>query len=971
MPKKTIRRDGSIPTTDDQAPVETLRFPVVGLGASAGGLNAIELFFTHMPSDAGMAFVLVQHLAPQSQSLLSELVQRFTQMTVTEITDGVTVEPNHVYVIPPNRNIELIHGVLHLMDPVTVHGLHLPIDAFFRSMAQGQRERAICIVLSGAGSDGALGVRAIKENDGMVMAQLPKSAEYASMPQSAIATGLVDYVLPPEEMPAALMSYCERILLRKPRSTEEPAVRTGDLLQKIFLQLRAQTRHDFSGYKPSTLQRRIERRMAIHRVETLADYVTYLQQKPEEVQILFRELLIGVTRFFRDPEAFDSIRDEVIPHLFEGRSPGDTVRVWAPGCSTGEEAYSLAMLLSEYMRNRVGEVNVSIFATDIDTVAIDNARAGAYPANIIADVSPERLDRYFQRDGNTYTVKRALRDMVIFSEQDVILDPPFSHMDLICCRNVLIYLGAELQKQLFPIFHYALNPGWVLFLGSSESIGEATDLFATLNRKWKIYKRKDVVTPYRQLALRPLTVAGKARPRSQEPKVATETPNLRAILEKYLLAHHTPAGVLVNEAGDILFIHGSTGRYLEPAPGTANFNIKRMAREGLRLELLTTLQRAITRNAVERRTGVRIPGNGHPITLNLLVAPLLDTPGFFVVVLEEMESPSAQRPRKQPVTEHDERITALEQELQAKDEYLQHHSEELTTTNEELQSANEELQSTNEELDTSREEMESVNEELTTVNTELQRKIDALTQVNDDMHNLLSSIDVGTVFVDTEMRVQRFTPTITDFINLIPGDVGRPLTDLTTTLRKYDRLAADARQVYETLVKKEIEVQAADGRWYLMRIMPYRTRENAIAGVAVTFIEVTEMKALQAELRELQLYAESIVDTVREPLLVLDADLRVVSANQSFYGFFHVKEAETIGKLIYNLGNGQWEIPALRELLEKILPEQTTFKDYLVRYAFEEIGTRTMRLNARELRRAEGAKRLILLAIEDVTGNEK
>ena len=987
MPKKPTRHRDTPPAltrpkADVAAPngAAAAPFPVVGIGASAGGLGAIETFFTHMSADAGadMAFVLVQHLAPDHRSLLTELVQRFTRMTVAEITDGTRVEPNHVYIIPPNKDLELFHGTLHLKDPVKADGLHLSIDAFFRSLAQDQRERAIGIVLSGAGSDGALGVRALKELDGMVMVQAPDSAEYASMPRSAIATGLADLVLPPDEMPAALLSYIHRLFARPRHPEEAPAEQNRALLQKIFLLLRGQTRHDFSGYKINTIYRRIERRMTIHRIETLAEYLLLLQQTPREVQILFHELLIGVTRFFRDPEAFEALSREVVPALFADRHAGAVVRVWVPGCSTGEEAFSLAMIMSEYAGERQDNVTVSIFATDIDTVAIEQARRGNYPANIAADVSPERLERFFVHDGNSYTVKRSIRDLVVFAEQDVILDPPFSHLDLISCRNLLIYLNAEVQKQLLPVFHYALNSQRFLWLGASESVGEFTDLFTPLNRKWKVYQRKDVpAIPFRPLfgwpprgaVLEPPTPPAEARTTTEH------ADRLRTLLEEYLLAAHTPAGVLVNESGEILFVHGSTGRYLEAAPGAPNLNITRMARKGLRLELISAFHQAVTRKEAVRLAGIRLVGDHPPVLLNLLVAPLPAKPELFVVVFTEETVEAEPGPAPAPTTvQHDQRIVALELELQAKDAFLQHNMEELTTANEELQSANEELQSTNEELDTSKEELQSVNEELSTVNTELQRKIDALTLANDDMTNLLASSEVGTVFVDAEQCIQRFTPAATDIINLIPSDIGRPLTHLTVNLRDYDRLAADTRQVFATLVPHEVEVQAISGRWYLMRILPYRTQNNAIAGVVITFVEITRQKTLQEEMAHLRAqeqahaFAERVVQTVREPLLVLDAELRVASANRTFFDNFQVAAGETIGICIYELGNGQWNIPELRKLLEEILPERATMTDYVVRHTFEHIGPRTMRLNASELRRIDGEQRMILLAIEDITG---
>ena len=961
----------------------TQDFPVVGLGASAGGLAAVEAFFTHMPVDSGvaMAFVLVQHLSPDHKSLLTELVQRFTRMAVTEITDGISLEANHVYIIPPNKALELFHGQLHLMEPVTVHGIHLPIDAFFRSLARDQQERAICIVLSGAGSDGALGVRAVKEVGGLVMAQAPDSAEYSSMPQSAIATDLVDYVLPPEEMPDVLLSYLQQSLTHLRRPEEAMPGHLGELLQKIFILLRAQTRHDFSGYKLNTLRRRIERRMVIHRITSLKDYVHYLQQTPGEVQTLFHELLIGVTRFFRDPEAFEAVQREVIPHLFDTRLTDEAVRIWVPGCSTGEEAYSLAILISEYAQERYAGVRVSVFATDIDAAAIEKARAGTYPGNIAADVTPERLARYFTHDGNSYTVKRAIRDMVVFAEQDMLLDPPFSHLDLISCRNLLIYLGAELQKRVLPIFHYALNTQGFLFLGASETVGESSDLFAPVERKWKIYQRKEVTIPFRQLVGLPTELsAGTAVARPRDARSVTDDgARLRALLEQYLLRHHTPAGVLVNASGDILFVHGSTGRYLEAAPGAANLmNITRMAREGLRLALITILHKAVAQHEAVRETGVRLTGDAHASALlNLLVTPLDAAPELFAVIFEETPGANVKPASERRSAVHrDQRILELEQELQVKEDFVQRHLEELTTANEELQSANGELQSTNEELDTSKEELQSVNEELSTVNTELQCKIDALTHANEDMTNLLTSIEVGTVFVDDQLRIQRFTPAATDIINLIASDIGRPLTHLTVNLANYDRLEEDARQVFDTLAPKEMEVQSQNGRWFFMRILPYRTQVNAIAGVVITFIEITRQKEMEGEMRHMKLgeqahaYAESIVNTMREPLLVLDAALCVVSTNPAFYEKFQVNAAGTLGRLIYELGNGQWDIPALRQRLAEILQQHTCFNDYVVQHTFEVIGARTMRLNACELRRVDNEPRLILLAIDDITGEE-
>ena len=599
---------------------------------------------------------------------------------------------------------------------------------------------------------------------------------------------------------------------------------------------------------------------------------------------------------------------------------------------------------------------------------------------IVSDVPPEYLSRYFTKEEQNYRVKKTIRDMVVFAEQDLILDPPFSHMDFISCRNLLIYLNAELQKKLVPLFHYALNPNAYLFLGSSETIGEFTDLFAPLDRKWKIYQQKTAINPYRlSPALHPpLVGAHLGHGMSTREARHDEPRSLRSIVELNLLARHTPAGVLINEAEEVLYVHGSTGRYLEPASGEANLNILRMARPGLRLELATAVHKAVAQKEEVRCEGLQVPVNNHVQTVNLVVSPLTSppVPGLFLVVFSEVP-PTICTPEetssRTTITDKDQRILALEREVRARDEYLQAHMGELATANEELQSANEELQSTNEEMDTSREELQSVNEELTTVNTELQKKIEELSQANDDMNNLLAGTNVGTVFVDRDLRIQRFTPTATEIVNLIPSDIGRPIAHLATNLLHYDTLLRDARRVFETLVPLETEVQATDGRWYLMHILPYRTRENVVNGVVITFVNITALRTMQERLQtsllaeQAHALATSIVETVREPLLVLDGDLRVLSANDAFTDTFQVRSDETVGTLLFELGNGQWNIPALRQLLEEVLPNHATIYDYLVTHTFEHIGTRVMRLNARELRQVNGQPRLILLAIHDET----
>lgn len=907
-PKTPVSAGG--PASDPHAAVASIKtaaqpgvaveaaFPIVGIGASAGGLAAFEAFFAGMPADTdglgkftagfGMAFVLVQHLAPDHKSILTELVRRYTRMQVFEVEDGMVVKPDCTYIIPPNYDMAFLHGTLHLLEPAAPRGQRMPIDFFFRSLAQDQHERAIGIVLSGTGSDGTLGVRAIKGGGGMAMAQHPRSTEYDGMPRSAIATGLVDYELPPAEMAAQLIAYVSHAFGRPPRGPAALVPKVENTLKKIFILLRAQVGHDFSQYKPNTIHRRIERRMAIHQIPTMEEYFRYMQQTPAEVEALFRDLLIGVTHFFRDPEAFKAIETQVVPKLFAGKPAGGVIRVWSPGCSTGEEAYSIAILLQERVEKLKQGFKAQVFATDIDGQAIATARAGLYPASIAADITPTRLARFFTAEpgDNMVRINKSLRDMMIFSEQDMIKDPPFSRLDLISCRNVMIYMGGDLQKRLIPLFHYALNPGGFLFLGTSENLGEFDDLFDVLERKWKVYQRKEDLHGVshgilgRAVPFPPLR--GERIPSAHGKAGAPGRLSLRELTEQALLQQAAPAGVLVTAQGNILYLHGRTGLYLEPSSGEAGVsNILKMAREGLRRELTTALHQAATGKTTVRRPGLRVRTNGDFTTVDLTVRPVAShtkeggAEELYLVLLEEAPRagaaggrPASPKPVVKPrgrgnlplgssgQASADARIAALQQELQVKEEYLQATNEELATSNEELkssneemQSVNEELQSTNEELETSKEELQSINEELTTVNNELQTKVADLSRTNNDMNNLLAGTGIGTVFVDHQLRILRFTPATSQIINLIPADVGRPIAHILSNLIGYDRLVADAQAVLDNLVPREIEVQTTVGVWYTLRILPYRTLDNVIEGAVMTFVDITERKKAQEILR--------------------------------------------------------------------------------------------------------------------------
>jgi len=897
-------------------------FPVVGLGASAGGLGAFEAFFSGMPADVdpGMAFVLVQHLAPDHESILTELIRRYTRMQVFEVEDGMTVRPNCAYIIPPGRDMAFIDGTLQLLEPSAPRGQRLPIDFFFRSLALDQRERAIGIVLSGTGSDGTLGMRAIKGEGGMVMAQNPESTEYDGMPRSALATGMVDYELPPAEMPAQLMAYVAHAFGRAPYPVAAPLPKVENALKKVFILLRAQTGHDFSQYKPSTIHRRIERRMAVHQIDSLEAYLKFVQQTPTEVEALFRDLLIGVTNFFRDPEAFQALEEQLLPMMFAGKPAGSVIRVWTPGCSTGEEAYSLAILLQEAMEARKQAFTVQMFATDIDSQAIATARAGIYPASIAADLSPERLSRYFtaEPDGSAYRIHRGIRDMLVFSEQDVIKDPPFSKLDLISCRNLLIYLGGDLQKKLIPLFHFALNPGGMLFLGTSETVGDFSELFAVLDRKSKLYQRKEDFHGAQRAALGrflpPMSATMAALPRpTGRPTFPVKLP-LRELTEQALLQQIAPAGALVNSQGDVLYLHGRTGMYLEPAPGEVGIsNILKMAREGLRRELGSALHKAAATQEPVRCLGLRVKTNGHFTRVNLCVRPVAtglagspESPLYLVILEEAPPSELVNGHLPSGSTESPDasaHIEALHQELQAKEEYLQAANEELETTNEELkssneemQSVNEELQSTNEELETSKEELQSVNEELATVNAELQTKVADLSRANNDMNNLLAGTGIGTVFVDHQLRILRFTPTATPIINLILSDVGRPVGHLASNLVGYDRLLADVREVLNSLIPKAVDVQTLEGRWYTMRIQPYRTLDNVIEGAVITFVDITEIESTREALRKANdlLRLAVVVRDAHDAITVQDLEGRILAWNPGAVRMYGWSEAEAL-----------------------------------------------------------------------------
>lgn len=843
-------------------------FSIVALGASAGGLEALEVFFKNMPADSGLAFVVVQHMDPVHEDMLAELLQRDTTMPVCRIRDGMTVEPNRVHVIPPNRDLSIFHGVLYLLEHSAESGPRMPIDFFFRSLAEDCGGRSVGVLLSGMGTDGTVGLRTIKEKCGAVFVQDPKSAKFDSMVRSAIRENLADVIAPVEELPARILEYVRHASVSSPATVEQESD-NGDSsgMEKVLILLRCQTGHDFSVYKHSTLWRRIERRMNLHHLTAVDDYVRFLGENPQELELLFKEMLIGVTEFFRDATVWERLRGEVIPEMIRTRPDGGVLRAWVAGCSTGEEAYSLAMVFQEALEEArpARKISLQIFATDLDKDAIDRARVGAYPAGIARDVPVELLNRFFTRDeSGVFRVNKQIREMVVFAQQNMVSDAPFTKLDILSCRNLLIYFCADLQKKLLPLFHYCLNPGGILVLGNAETIGSATDLFAPLGGKERIFRRLETAAPLEHLhfpaAFSHPPAHGMARDVSASPQ-GLPVPDLQLLANDFLLRNYAPVAVLVSEAGDILYINGKTGPYLEAAAGKANWNLFAMAREDLNHPLYEMFRRAVRKKQVVAEKALQVASPGGKCCVDVTVHPISEPAplqGMVMVVFNEVPAPSAGRVADKTVggTSHKSRLEEMsrdlrhaQEELQVLREEMQTTGEELKSSNEELQSANEELQSMNEELTTSKEEMQAMNEELQVVNQDLLVKLQDLSRTNNDMENLLSSTDTATLFLDNELNVRWFAPQTADIIHLIPGDVGRPITDIVSRL-DYPALAQDTRKVLRTLVPMRKDIPSRDGRWYGVRIIPYRTKESMIDGLVITFLDVSETRRLATELEQ-------------------------------------------------------------------------------------------------------------------------
>ena len=881
-------------------------FPIAGIGASAGGLEALEHFFVNVPEKSGIAYVVIQHLDPTQKGMLPELLQRICKMEVHQAKDMMVVEPDCVYVIPPNRSMSILNGILRLFASIEIRGMRLPVDFFLRSLADDRKEQSIGIILSGMGSDGSLGLRAIKEKNGIVMVQEPATAKFDSMPRNAIDAVVVDIVAPPDALPEKLSAFLKQTSLS--RTSPDPDIKDKHALEKIIILLRRYTGNDFSVYKKNTLYRRIERRMGIHKIDEISSYVNFLQDNPKEGDILFKELMIGVTSFFRDHEVWEELKERVIPDLIDSLKDGSVLRAWVTGVSSGEEAYSLAMVFKEALeKNKPSrKLSLQIFATDIDEEAIGVARKGIFPVNIATDVSPDRLNRFFNDIDEGYRVKNELREMVVFAQHNLIMHPPFINIDMLFCRNLLIYMDSEPQKRIIELFYHSIRNEGIMVLGKSETIGTLNHLFIPLDSRLKIYKRShNTLAP--DLFNFPSSFSHRkpVNIEKQSPEILHR--NIKTLAEELLLQHFSPPGVLVNHSGDIIYISGHTGKYLEPATGKANMNIFAMLREGLRSRFYVAFHKAIMQKEQVVINNVKIDTNGYTQTLNIYLQSI-DKPkqlkGMVMIIFADVPKISKILPkteagksssRSSRISELENELQSTREEMQSSVEEMQTSQEELKSTNEELQSTNEELQSTNEELTTSKEEMQSMNEELQTVNAELQAKLDEFSRVDNDMKNLLNSTDIATLFLDKDLNIRRFTNEATRIFKLIKSDIGRPFTDQASVLL-YSEMADDAFEVLRTHIILQKQIPAKDGRWFSVRIMPYRTFDDIIDGLVITFINITELKKIEEKLSETTKENSLLLKSTSDVLIELSTDLKVLEFNPEAEIFFGIKKDEVINQ---------------------------------------------------------------------------
>ena len=963
-----------------------LRFPVVGIGASAGGLRAFQEFLDGMPADAGLALVILSHLEPTRESHLPAILARSTPMPVVEALDGVEVSPGHVYVIPPGRFLRIADGRLRLADPVPTGAVKLPIDYFLRSLAEDCQELSIGVILSGAGSDGAQGLRAIREVGGMGIAQDPATAEHDSMPRAAIATGLVDHVLPIARMAESILGFARHPYVRAVQAGSGETAEGRDELGAILALVLARTRSDFRTYRKPMIHRRIERRMGLAGLPTVAAYLARLREDPKEVHLLARDLLIGVTSFFREPEAFDELRTRVIAPLVAERAGDATIRVWVPACSTGEEAYSLAMLFLEEIGAAGRNVWLQLFATDVGVDALDAARAGVYPESIAADVSPARLARFFRREGGWFRVSKELRASVVFAVQNVIAHPAFSRLDLVSCRNLLIYLEPETQARVVSMLHFALNPGGHLFVGKSDGIGRHSEAFETVSKKARIYRALPSGRAVSGLPVLPALTADLPGHWATIPAPVRkpELSNAVDLALKAFLGHFDAVVLLVDRLGTLLYSQGAVSQVLEVPAGEPDHNVFTMVRGKSGGRLRPAIRQALLENRPVRIEHLRLATGKEFAQVTVTVHPVPDAdskPSLAAVVFQKpqaSDAPAAAGRSEGPdlgdqelvLEQLETELRTIRDDLQATVEQSETANEELKAANEEVMSMNEELQSTNEELETSKEELQSLNEELTTANAQIQEKLDELTEANNDLANLLASTEQATIFLDTRLRVKRFTPGATKLLSLIPSDIDRPIADLAQNFVG-EGLAEHAEVVLRDLVPREREIRTKDGKVYLMRVLLYRTLDKRVDGVVITFADISRVRLADAEARAARAFAEAIVETVRDPLLVLDPALSVVTVNRAFVGMFGGSLEGLRGRTLTTLGPGFCNEPRLVEALRAVAELDQPFEDLELAFDARTRPSRTLRLNGRRVLRTDDGAPLILLAIEDVSERRK
>lgn len=915
----TSTSENSTKTKPKQVPGK-LPFPVVGIGASAGGLEALEEFFQAIPVDSGVAFIVVTHLDPNHVSLLPDLLARKTAIRVEIAQDGTRIQANSAYVIPPKKEMAIFNGTLQLLDIAESRQHKLLIDSFLHSLAQDQGDMAISIILSGTGTDGTLGIRAIKGEAGMTMAQDIVSAKYDGMPKSAIATGLIDFVLPPAQMPEQLIKYIRHQHCTKHKAPFISQEEIETSMQKIFMLLRTATNHDFSLYKKNTICRRIERRMHVQQIDKLDDYVRFLQDSTNEVTILFKELLIGVTSFFRDPEAFELLKNIYLPELLKKKPDNYQIRIWVPGCSTGEEAYSIAILIAECMQNIGRRFDVQIFGTDLDENAIDTARIGCYPESISSDVSPERLKSSFIKKDDIYQIKKSLREMIIFAPQNIIKDPPFTKLDMLCCRNLLIYFGPELQKKLIPMFHYSLKKDGILFTGSSETIGQAQDLFNPLDKKWKIFERVSANLSAQSVMEFPTSriIAPSPMKKMQNIRKLQSDTNASKLLKTLLAQSDMPACVIIDDTATILYVHGHTGPFLELAEGEANYNLLAMAKPGLKSALSNAIRTAEIDGTEHKVKDISLDDDDEENEkVNLIVRPLPDAEinhrRLLLVIFEKIftavahgtvtTSRLAKQKKTRDIKRLEKKLQFTRETLQTTIEELETSNEELKSTNEELQSTNEELQSTNEELETSKEELQSLNEESVTVNVELQSRIDELVAAHDDIKNFLEATEIATVFLDIDFNIRRFTSKVTEIFPLTTTDVGRPIRHFASNLENVD-LQLYAEKVLEDLEKRSVEVNDNDGKIFLMKVRPYRTMNNVIDGVIITFEDITELRVLLESAKRLA----TVVEDSNDAITLQDLEGNIIAWNKGAERLYGFSESEALKMNIKDITSNEKQI---------------------------------------------------------------